>query len=163
MPSFDISSKVDVQTLDNAINNTHKTLINRYDFKGSHILMELDKKNYSLKLEADSEMKLAQIEEAIISFSMKQGIDAKAFDFSGEAKGSGKFMQKEVKISNGLDREQAKKIVKLIKDSKIKVQTAIRDDIVYVSGKKIDDLQEVIQICKTANINLPLQFINMKS
>lgn len=163
MPSFDITSKVDVQTLDNAINVAHKEISNRYDFKGSHVVLELDKKNLLLKTETDSDMKLKQLEDVLISKAMKQGLDVKAFDFSKEPVSSGKYIRKEIPVCNGLDKDQAKKIVKLIKDSKLKVQAAIMDDIIRVTGKKIDDLQEVIQLCRSADIEIPLQFVNMKN
>lgn len=163
MPSFDISSKVDAQLLDNAVNVAYKEIANRYDFKGAHALLELDKKSLTIKTESDSEMKLKQIEEVLLSKAMKQGIDAKAFNFDKEPVASGKYVRKEIAVSNGIDREQAKTIVKLIKDSKLKVQASIMDDIIRVTGKKIDDLQEVIQACKNGGLNLPLQFINMKN
>lgn len=163
MPSFDIASKVDVQTLDNAINVAKKEISNRYDFKGTHVEIELDKKTLQLKLEVDSDMKLQQVEDVLLSKSMKQGLDAKCFDFSKDHYSSGKFVRKEVTIRNGIDKDNAKKIVKLIKDSGLKVQVAIMDDIVRVTGKKIDDLQDVIKLCNTANLDMPLQFTNMKS
>lgn len=163
MPSFDITSKVDLQTLDNAINVAHKEISNRYDFKGAHVALELDKKNMLLKTESDSDMKLKQIEDVLLSKAMKQGLDPKAFDFSKEPVSSGKYIRKEIPVCNGLDKEQAKKIVKLIKDSKLNVQVAIMDDIIRITGKKIDDLQEVIRFCKGAGWNIPLQFVNMKN
>lgn len=163
MPSFDISSKVDMQTLDNAVNVVRKEIGNRYDFKGAHVMIELDKKAMILKLEVDSDMKLKQVEDVIISKAMKQGIDAKAFDFSKEHFSSGKFVKKDIPVRNGLEKESAKKIVKLIKDSGLKVQAAIMDDMIRVTGKKIDDLQEVIQLCNSANLDMPLQYVNRKS
>jgi uncharacterized protein YajQ (UPF0234 family) len=163
MPSFDISSKVDVQTLDNAINVVKKEIGTRYDFKGSHVEIDLDKKTMLLKLEVESDMKLQQVEDVLISKSLKQGLDARCFDFSKEHYSSGKYVRKEVTIRNGLDKDNAKKIVKLIKDSGLKVQAAIMDDIIRVTGKKIDDLQDVIRLCNGANLEMPLQFINMKS
>jgi hypothetical protein len=93
---------------------------------------------------------------------MKQGIDASAFDFSKEAFPSGKIFKKDVSVKNGLKQEDAKKVVKHIKESGLKVQAAIMDDIVRVTGKKIDDLQEVIASCRAGNLGLPLQYINMK-
>ena len=108
-------------------------------------------------------MKLEQIVDVMISRSMKQGIDANAFDFTKEAYPSGKVVKKEVTVRNGLKQEDAKKIVKLIKDGGFKVQAAIMDNIVRVTGKKIDDLQEVMQKCRTAGLGFPLQFDNMKS
>lgn len=163
MPSFDISSKVDLQTLDNAINTAKKEIANRYDFKGIHCEIDLDKKNYVLKLEIESDMQLKQAEDVIVTKAMRQGLDAKSFDLGKEPAAHGKYLRKEIKIKNGLERADAKKIVKLIKDSGLKVQAAIMDDIVRVTGKKIDDLQEVIALCNGANLEMPLQYINMKS
>jgi uncharacterized protein YajQ (UPF0234 family) len=163
MPSFDIASKVDLQTLDNAINIVKKEIENRFDFKNCHVVIDLNKKDFTLKLEADSDMKLDQIMDVLISRSMKQGIDANAFDFSKEAYPSGKVVKKEVSVKNGLKQDDAKKVVKMIKDSELKVQAAIMDNIVRVTAKKIDDLQTVIAKCKTANLGFPLQFENMKS
>lgn len=163
MPSFDLVSKVDIQTLDNAINTTLKELTNRFDFKGAHIVMDLNKKEYKLLLEADSDMKLKQMIDVMISRTMKQGLAAEIYDFSKESYPSGKITKQEVPVRNGLKQEDAKKVVKLIKDSGLKVQAAIMDDLVRVTGKKIDDLQEVIQAAKGWNLGIPLQFINMKS
>jgi cyclic-di-GMP-binding protein len=163
MPSFDIVSKVDLQALDNAVNVTRKELENRFDFKGSHIAMELDKKESKIKLEADSDMKMNQLTDVLMSRGIKQGIDPQAFDFSAEGHQSGKVFKKEVPVQNGLKQEDAKKVVKTIKDAGLKVQVAIMDDLVRVTGKKIDDLQEVIQLCKGANLGIPLQYINMRS
>jgi len=94
---------------------------------------------------------------------MRQGLDGNAFDLSKEPYPSGKIVKKEVIVKNGIAQDDAKKIVKLIKDSGLKVQVAIMDDIIRVTGKKIDDLQEVIQFCRTADIKIPLQYVNMKS
>jgi uncharacterized protein YajQ (UPF0234 family) len=163
MPSFDIVSKVDTQTLDNAVNTVKKEITNRFDFKDSHVNMELNKKDLGLNVEVDSEMKLTQIIDVLISRTMRQGLDANIYDLSKEPYQSGKVVKKEIPIRNGIKQEDAKKIVKLIKDSGIKVQAAIMDDIVRVTGKKIDDLQDVIQKTKEANLGIPLQYINMKS
>ena len=163
MPSFDIASKVELQTLDNAINTVKKEIINRFDFKDSHVAIDLNKKDFIVNLETDSDMKMKQVIDVIISRSVKQGIDANAFDFSKDAHPSGKIIKKEVPVRNGLKQEDAKKIVKLIKDSGLKVQAQIMDDIVRVTGKKIDDLQEVIVKCRAANWSIPLQYVNMKS
>ena len=163
MPSFDIVSKVDLQTLDNAINTVKKEISNRFDFKNSPVEIELNKKDYVLNIEAESDMKLKQIIDVIISRSMKQGIDAAAFNFEKDAYPSGKVVKKEVPVTNGLQQDDAKKVVKVIKDSGLKVQAQIMDDVVRVTGKKIDDLQDVIAKLKAANLKLPLQFINMKA
>jgi uncharacterized protein YajQ (UPF0234 family) len=163
MPSFDLVSKVDLQTLDNAVNVVSKEITNRFDFKGSHVVIDLNKKDFKLNLESDSEMKLQQIIDVLISRSMKQGLAAEIYDFSKEPYVSGKVTKQEVPVRNGIKQEDAKKIVKLIKDSGLKVQAAIMDDIIRVTGKKIDDLQEVIAASKTWNLGLALQYVNMKS
>jgi len=163
MPSFDITSKVDLQTLDNAINVAKKEIENRYDFKGTHVVIDLNKKDMVLNVEVDSDMKLKQLEDVILTKAMRQGLEASSFDMSKEATPSGKNVKKVISIKNGIDRDFAKKIVKLIKDSGLKVQPAIMDDIIRVTAKKIDDLQDVIQLCRTAGLEQPLQYVNMKS
>lgn len=163
MPSFDLVSKVDLQTLDNAINTVEKEIRNRFDFKGSHVVIDLNKKEFKLNLEADSEMKLTQITDVLISRSMKQGLAAEVYDLSKEPIQSGKVMKKDIPVRNGIKQEDAKKIVKLIKEGGYKVQAAIMDDIIRISGKKIDDLQAVIQASKGWNLGLALQYVNMKN
>jgi cyclic-di-GMP-binding protein len=163
MPSFDFSSKVDLQTLDNAINTVSKEITNRFDFKGSPVVIELDKKEFKVKLEAESEMKIGQIQDVMISRSMKQGLAPEVYDFSKEPFQSGKVVKQEVIVRNGIKQEDAKKIVKLIKEGGSKVQAAIMDDIIRVTGKKIDDLQEVIQASKGWSLGIALQVVNMKS
>jgi uncharacterized protein YajQ (UPF0234 family) len=108
-------------------------------------------------------MKMQQLIDVLINRAHKQGISPEAFDRSKEGYQSGKLWKKEVLVRNGLKQEDAKKIVKMIKDSGLKVQASINDDIVRVTGKKIDDLQEVIQLCKTADLGFPLQYENMRS
>ncbi|MBA3829600.1 MAG: YajQ family cyclic di-GMP-binding protein [Taibaiella sp.] len=162
MPSFDIASKVDLQTLDNAVNIAKKEIDNRFDFKGTHVSIELNKKDMVINLEADSDMKLKQVEDVLLTKAMRQGLEGNCFDMSKDYVPSGKYMRKAVPVKNGIDRDMAKKIVKLIKDSSAKVQVAIMDDIIRVTGKKIDDLQEVIQLCRGGALDIPLQFTNMK-
>lgn len=162
MPSFDIVSKVDAQALDNAVNVVNRELANRFDFRGAHLLIELDKKTFQLKIETDDDMKMRQLLDVLINRANKQGIAPEAFDLSKEGAQSGKIWRKEVKVKNGLAQEDAKKIVKLIKEGGLKVQAAIQDDLVRVTGKKIDDLQAVIQQCRSANLGVPLQYINMR-
>jgi uncharacterized protein YajQ (UPF0234 family) len=163
MPSFDLVSKVDLQTLDNAVNVVEKEIKNRFDFKGSHVVIDLNKKEFKLNLEAESEMKLQQVIDVLISRSMKQGLAAEIYDLSKEPFQSGKVMKKEIPVRNGIKQEDAKKIVKLIKDSGLKVQAAIMDDIIRITAKKIDDLQAVIQASKSWDLGLALQYINMKN
>lgn len=163
MPSFDLVSKVDLQTLDNAVNTVEKEIKNRFDFKGSHVIIDLNKKEFKLNLEAESEMKLQQVIDVLISRSMKQGLAAEVYDLGKEPFQSGKVIKKEIPVRNGIKQEDAKKIVKLIKDSGLKVQVAIMDDIIRITGKKIDDLQTVIQASKGWDLGLALQYINMKN
>lgn len=162
MPSFDIVSKVDAQALDNAVNVTSKEITNRFDFKGSHVVINLDKKEFVIKLETDDDMKMRQLIDVLINRAHKQGISPEAFDASKEGAQSGKVWKKEVIVRNGLKQEDAKKIVKHIKEAGLKVQASINDDIVRVTGKKIDDLQTVIQASKSWNLGIPLQYENMR-
>lgn len=163
MPSFDMVSKVDLQTLDNAVNVVNKEITNRFDFKGSHVVIELNKKDFKVNLEADSDMKIQQIVDVLISRSMKHGLAAEVYDLGKESHPSGKITKKEIPVRNGIKQEDAKKIVKLIKDSGLKVQAAIMDDIIRITAKKIDDLQEVIQLSKGWSLGIALQYVNMKS
>jgi cyclic-di-GMP-binding protein len=163
MPSFDIVSKVDAQALDNAVNVTTKEIGNRFDFKGSHVEIKLDKKEFKLNLETEDDMKMRQLIDVLISRAHKQGISPEAFDTSKEGYQSGKLWKQEVQVRNGLKQEDAKKIVKQIKDAGLKVQASINDDLVRVTGKKIDDLQTVIQAAKGWDLGIPLQFENMRS
>ena len=163
MPSFDIQSKVDGQTLDNAVNVVKKEILNRWDFKGTHVSIELDKKEMKIELEVETDMKLEQAIDVLLTKAMRQGLEATCFDLSKDFSASGKFIRKTIPVKNGLSKEDAKRIVKLIKDKGAKVHAAIMDDLVRVTGKKIDDLQEIIQLCKTEVRDLPLQFVNMKS
>lgn len=163
MPSFDIVSKVEVQSLDNAINVVKKEIINRFDFKGSHVVIDLDKKEYRLNIEADDTMKMGQITDVLVNRAHKQGIAPEAFDFSKESYPSGKVVKKEVSVKNGLKQDDSKKIIKLIKESGLKVQAQIMDDLIRVTAKKIDELQSVIKLCQGSSLGLPLQFINMRN
>ena len=163
MPAFDIVSKVDAQALDNAVNVTSKEITNRFDFKGTHVVINLNKKEFTISIETEDDMKMRQLLDVLISRAHKQGIAPEAFDLTKNPFQSGKVWKKEVSVRNGLKQEDAKKIVKQIKDSGLKVQAAIMDDIVRVTGKKIDDLQTVIQASKTWELGIPLQFENMRS
>jgi len=163
MASFDIVSKVDPQTLENAINTVKKEIQNRYDFRDTKGGVELDKKTNVILVSSENSMRVGQIEDIIMSKMVKQGLDATSLDFSAEEYPSGPMIKKDIKVRAGIDKETSKKIVKLIKDSKAKVQAATMDDQVRVTGKKIDDLQEVIGLLRRAELGLPLQYVNMKS
>jgi cyclic-di-GMP-binding protein len=163
MPSFDFVSKVDAQALDNAVNVTRKEITNRFDFKNSPVVIDLNKKEFLINIDTEDDMKMGQLIDVLISRAHKQGIAPEAFDTSKEGYQSGKTWKKEVPVRNGLKQEDAKKIVKQIKDAGLKVQASIMDDVVRVTGKKIDDLQAVIQESKNWELGIPLQVENMRS
>ena len=162
MPSFDIVNKIDAQSLDNAINNARKEIINRYDFRDSKTTIELDKKANSLHIITENEMKIKAIEDILMQRLSKQGIDPQSLDLGKQQYAAGSMVKKDIKIVEGIEKETAKKIVKAIKDLKIKVEPSIMEDQVRVSAKKIDDLQEVIAAMKRSDFGVPLQFVNMK-
>jgi len=163
MPSVDIVSKVDAQTLDNAINSAKRELDNRYDLRGTNSTIEYDRKALTIKVSTEDHLKLDAIVDILLERSSKQKIDVKSFDLKAEPEPSGKLLNKTIKVQNGIEREKAKKIVKTIKDMKLKVEPQIQDDHIRVSGKKIDDLQAVMALCRTTDFEVPLQFDNMKS
>lgn len=163
MPTFDIVSKIDAQTLDNAINNAKKEILNRYDFNGSASTFDLDKKTNTITIVTEDDMRLKAIIDSIISRMMKQGLDSKSLDMGKDQIASGNMIRKEVKVKEGIDKETAKKIVAKIKDSKLKVQASMMDDQVRVQSKSIDDLQKVITLCRGEDFGQPLQFINMRN
>ncbi len=162
MPSFDIVSKIDGQTLDNAINSARKEILGRFDFKGSNTTIDLDKKDLVLKIHTEDEMRLNSVIDVIRMRMVKQGIDPRSLDEGKQHEASGFTVRKEIKVRNGIDKDTARKIQKDIKDSKLKVTAQQMDDQIRVTGKKIDDLQAVIAMCRRNQYDLPLQFVNMK-
>lgn len=162
MPSFDIVSKIDMQEIDNTVNSVLRELTNRYDFKGAVFSVELKSKENIINITADSEYKLGAIRDSLKVFATKRGVDAKALDFQKEEKAGGNMLRQEIKLRNGIEQETAKKIVKRIKDAKMKVQASIKGDEVRVDGKKRDDLQEAMAGIRSANYEIPLQFINFR-
>lgn len=163
MASFDIVNKVDAQTLDNAVNTAKKEILNRFDFRDSKSTIELDKKSNTIHILSENSMRVDAIIDVIVTRMAKQGLDTKCLDYGEEEYASGSMIKKDVKVKQGIEKEDAKKLVKLIKDSNLKVQASIMDDQVRVTGKKIDDLQGVIALLRKSNFQLPLQFVNMKS
>lgn len=162
MASFDIVNKVDSQEVDNAINNTLKEINTRYDFRGLHTEVEFHKKENRIHLVAAESMKLEAVKDMLIKNFIKRGISAKILDFKEPQGSSQGHLKMDVMLKEGIDRESAKKIVKEIKNLKVKVQPQIQDDQVRVEGKKIDDLQAVIKHLKAKDMGVPLQFVNMK-
>ncbi|OKL41100.1 YajQ family cyclic di-GMP-binding protein [Pontibacter flavimaris] len=165
MASFDIVSKVDPQTMDNAVNVARKEILNRYDFRDTKGSIEFDKKNNMVNIAMENEMRVQHTEDVLIGKMVKQGLDATALDFTKEPYQSGAMLKKDIKVKAGIDKETSKKIMKLIKDSKLKVSAAMMDETIRVTAKKIDDLQEVIALLRTnaEEIGMPLQYVNMKS
>lgn len=162
MPSFDIASKMDVQLLDNAINVARKEILNRWDFRDSKSTIELNKKELTINITTENDMRLNAIIDAIHSRMIRQGLDPRGLDESKEHYPSGPMIKKDIRARQGIEKETSKKILKDIKDSKLKVTAQVMDDIIRVSGKKIDDLQAVIALCRKGNYDVPLQFVNMK-
>lgn len=162
MPSFDIVSKINMQEVDNAVNSVSREITNRYDFKGAVFTIELKQKDNLIAISADSENRLGAIADSLRVFATKRGIDVKALDFQDLQKAGGNIVRQDVKLKNGIEQEIAKKIVKQIKDNKMKVQASIKGDEVRIDGKKRDDLQEAIQHLRSANYEIPLQFINFR-
>ncbi|HQQ93307.1 MAG TPA: YajQ family cyclic di-GMP-binding protein [Bacteroidia bacterium] len=162
MPSFDIASKLDAQLLDNAINVARKDILNRWDFRDSKSSIELNKKELLIAISTENDMRLEAIVDAIHSRMIKQGLDPRGLDESKAPYPSGALIKKDIKVRQGIDKEVSKKIMKDIKDSKLKVTAQIMDDIIRVSSKSINDLQAVIAVCRKGQYDIPLQFINMK-
>jgi len=162
MPSFDIASKLDAQLLDNAINVARKDILNRWDFRDSKSSIELNKKDLVVNITTENDMRLDAIIDAIHSRMIKQGLDPRGLDESKAHFASGPMIKKDIKVRAGIEKEASKKIIKDIKDSKLKVTAQIMDDIIRVSGKSLNDLQAVIALCRKGNYEIPLQFINMK-
>lgn len=165
MPSFDIVSEIDKVELRNAIDQSNKEVATRYDFKGTDARIETGDK--TLTLYADSEFQLDQVNDILVNKLSKRGVDVRCMDYGKLEKVSGNKVKKTVTVKEGLESDLAKKIVKLIKDSKVKVQAAIQGEAVRVTGPKRDNLQEVIALLRKEIVSdmengFPLQFNNFR-
>lgn len=163
MPSMDIVNKVDLQEVDNAVNNTMKLLETRYDFRGSQSEITLNKKEKTLRILTEDEMKLRAIEETLASNLIKRKLSPKLVEYKEIQGTSNAMIRRDARLVDGIEMDMAKKIVKLIKETGLKVQAQIQDEQVRVQGKKIDDLQTIITLLREKNLDVPLQFVNMKS
>jgi uncharacterized protein YajQ (UPF0234 family) len=163
MASFDIVSKVDPQTLENAVNTAKKELQTRYDLRDTKGGIDLDKKANTIQLSSENSMRVKALEDILLTRVVKQGIDGTSLDFTAEEQPSGNLVKKTVKVRAGVDKDAGRKIIKAIKDAKLKVEAQMQDDQVRVTAKKIDDLQAVIALLRRTDIGQPLQFVNMKS
>ena len=161
MPSFDIVSKLKKDEVQNAVDNANRELSTRYDFKGVDAQYYFDKTKNEVKLEADEEFQVQQMDEILRMKLVKRNIEATAAEF-GDITRSGKKSIQSVSFKEGIDKELAKKIIKIIKDAKIKVDAKINDDIIRVTGKKRDDLQATIALVRESKIEQPLQYENFR-
>jgi hypothetical protein len=163
MPSFDIVSRVDMQLVDNAVNNVKRDINQRYDFKGTHNEVNLDRDGKEISIVAADNMKMEALREMMMTNCVRQQVDTKAIKFGEFEPTSGGALKCEVTVQEGIEREVAQKVIKLVKDAKLKVQTAIQGDELRVTGKKIDDLQTVMALVKEQDLGVALQYINMRS
>ena len=162
MPSFDIVSEVNQVEVHNAVDQCNKEIGNRFGFKGSDARVEINEKEKKLAVFADDDFKLGQVRDVLTGKLAKRGIDIRCLQLGAVEKISGNKVKQDVTIRVGVEQELGKKIVKLIKDSKLKVQASIQGDAVRVSGAKKDLLQDTIAPIKTSIADFPLQFKNFR-
>lgn len=163
MPSFDFTSEVDMAALKNAVDVATRQIDNRYDFKGTSAKLELNEKDKVITLHGDSDFQLDQIKDILFPAMEKKEIEStKRLDHQPVQKVSGNKVKQELKIKNGIETEMAKKIVKMIKDAKLKVQASIQGDEVRVQGAKRDDLQECIALIKKSITDFPIKYGNFR-
>jgi cyclic-di-GMP-binding protein len=159
MPSFDIVSEIEMTEAQNAVDNSKRELETRYDFRGVDASIELANEVITLKAEADPQV--MQLFDILAGKVAKRGLDVASLELK-DIERSGKYVSRKVALKQGIDKEMAKKVVKLIKDSKIKVQAAIQGEEVRVTGKKRDDLQQAMQVVRTGELGQPFQFKNFR-
>jgi uncharacterized protein YajQ (UPF0234 family) len=162
MPSFDIVNRIDLQEVDNAVNITKKAILSRYDFRQSKTEIVLNKQDKKIHMTTEDDMKLRAVQDTLIENLAKRKVDRKCLDTKPTEMAAHGMVQREIALKDGVDSDTARNIVKMIKERKLKVQAAIQENQVRVTGKKIDDLQEVIQVLRASSFPIPLQFINMQ-
>ena len=160
MPSFDIVSKTDMTSVDNALQGVIKEMQVRYDFKGSK--SEVSKTDETITILADDDLKRRQVEELLLTHLTRKGVDTKALEFGKLEQAAGNMVRQIITVKQGVQRDVAQKIVKAIKSSKLKTQAAVQGDEIRVSGKKRDDLQATMAMIKELDVDLPLQFENFR-
>ena len=160
MPSFDIVSKTDLAEVDNALGNIVREIETRFDFKGSKCTIE--RKDDTLTLNADDALKLKQMHELLTTHLTRRKIDPGALEYKDPEKASGDSLRQTIIVKQGVDRDLAKRLVKEMKDAKLKVQVAVQGDELRVTGKKRDDLQAAIQHVKGLKLEYPLQYVNFR-
>ena len=163
MPSFDIVSELDLQEVDNAVNQVQKEIATRFDFKSGKSSITFDKSQKNMTILAEDDMKLRAIHQMLELKLVKRSVDLGCLDYKKEEAATNNTLRQVVRLKEGIEKEDAKKITQAIKESKLKVQAQIQDEQVRVTAKKIDDLQEVIQMLKSKGLGIPLQFTNMRS
>ena len=160
MPSFDVVSSPDIQEIDNAINNTKREVDNRFDFKNTN--SSIERSDFSIIIETTDNTKLSQFNDILKNNIVRRKIDPKFIHVKSTETASGNRVRQFIDILNGISKEDAKKITNLVKTSKAKVQASINGDEVRITGKKRDDLQSMIELLKTSDIKIPLQFQNFR-
>ncbi len=160
MPSFDVVSKTDLNEVDNALANMEREMTQRYDFKGSNC--KIRREEALLNLDADDEMKLRQMHEMLQGHLARRKVDAGILDYAEAEQAAGQAVRQKAVIRQGIDRDLAKRLVKEIKGSKLKVQVAVQGDELRVTGKKRDELQAAMAQLKAMKVDLPLQFVNFR-
>ena len=160
--SFDIVSKVDMQEVDNALNQARKEIVQRYDFKGSKTSVELKQKEHEIVLISDDDFRMKATIDILQSKFVKRSVPLKALTYSPVEPAAGGLVKQTIKLQNGIDKENAKLIVKMIKDTKLKVQGQIMEDQVRVSGKSKDDLQSIMAMIRQADFKFAVQFVNYR-
>ena len=160
MPSFDVVSSPDIQEIDNAINNTKREVDNRFDFKNTN--SSIERSDFSITIETTDNTKLSQFNDILKNNIVRRKIDPKFIHVKSTETASGNRVRQFIDILNGISKEDAKKITNLVKTSKAKVQASINADEVRITGKKRDDLQSMIELLKTSDIKIPLQFQNFR-
>lgn len=162
MPSFDVVSEVNLQELDNALNQARKELQQRFDLKDTHSEIKDDQKEKLITITSDSDFTLKQVTSILENKLAKRGVPLENLDYQPVENAAGSSVRQKIRIKTGIEKEPAKEIVKAIKDSGLKVQAAIQDNQVRVTGKKKDDLQAVIQLLRERKFGLSLQFTNFR-
>jgi len=162
MPSFDIMCEANAVELKNAVDTANKEIANRFDFKGSDARIELKEKEHEITAFADDEFKLGQVRDVLLSKMAKRGVDARFLDAKDAEKIGGDKVKQKMVVKNGVESELAKRIVKLIKDNKVKVTASIQGDVVRVTGPKKDSLQEAIALVRQGITDVPLSYQNFR-
>ena len=162
MPSFDIMCEANAVEVKNAVDTANKEIANRFDFKGSDARFELKEKEHEITAFADDEFKLGQVRDVLFAKMAKRGVDARFLKIEDAEKIGGDKMKQKMAVKNGVETELAKKIVKMLKDAKVKVTASIQGDVVRVSGNKKDDLQSAIQLVRSGVTEVPLRFDNFR-